>query len=169
MAHGVLPPFSSFLYSRDLACKLLECGKPEADLVLLGSAFNELRIPCEMAESSYLLLNQVKRVLEDSGLDKTRFEELDSSVEGRRFYILLIAYVLGIDGVEVLLSLIVPSVFEGGTAWKTMIGGSLDQRILSVEDKVGALIKVSVRDMSLHKPVLQDLEVLESFIDMYSR
>lgn len=169
MAHGILPPFSDFLYSRDLMRTMLEGGEPGADLVLLGNAFNELRIPFVVATPFYSLLYQVKKALERSGLDAKRMEELDNSLEGRRFHTLLIAYVLDIEGAEPLLGSIAPSVFEEGAMWRTAIGGSLDQRILSVEDRVGALIKAIAKDASLQKPVPHVSEKLERFLGSYSQ
>ncbi|WP_165062930.1 MULTISPECIES: hypothetical protein [unclassified Adlercreutzia] len=165
MAHGIIPPFSNFLITRDLILKLSSDGIPKDDLVLLGNAANEVQVPLEIAEDYYGILNQIRYYLGASLFDVSALFDDPCTIEQRRLLGLLIAYVLDVSGSEEILELLLPLLKDESHTWMTLINGPLDSRIQSVENDLGYLIKIGAKDIVTQKPLQGGYENLERMIN----
>lgn len=153
MAHGVIPPFSNYLVSRDFFQKVPIDRALTDDVALLGEAANEVVVACEVAQ---MLQSITRRAYHDYlayGFLDLRDAEGAFSLSERRFVSLLTAVMLDLDGAVDALGKLLPYMRQtGASEWRVLLDGAMDSNVRAVEDELGQLVKDGSKDVCTHVP-----------------
>lgn len=153
MAHGVIPPFSNYLVSRDFFKKVPIDSALNEDVNLLGEASNEVTVVCEIAEIIQTITRRAYHDYLAYGFVDLRDSKGDFQFAERRFISLLLAVTLDLDGARDAVGKLLPYMREPkDTGWRTLVGGVMDSNIREVEDELGLLVKEGSKDIYVHTP-----------------
>lgn len=165
MAHGVIPPFSDYLVSRDFFEKVPIDRTMTEDVELLGEAANEVVVACEVAQ---MLQSLTRRAYHDYlayGFADLRDADGAFPLSERRFVSLLLAVTLDLDGADEALGKLLPFMRSARVAeWRTLVGGAMDSNIRTVENELGHVIKEGLKDVCMHVPEKIGFEHLEAIL-----
>lgn len=153
MAHGVIPPFSNYLVTRDFFQKVpIDCALTE-DVELLGEAANEVVVACEVAQ---MLQSITRRAYHDYlayGYSDLRDGDGAFQLSERRVIALLAAVMLDLDGAEDALGKLLPHMKRSAPKeWRILVDGVMDSNIRAVEDELGQIVRDGSKDVCTHVP-----------------
>lgn len=153
MAHGVIPPFSNYLISRDFFCKVPMDQVLTKDVLLLGEASNEVIVACEVAQ----MLQGITRLAYHDYLAYGFIDLRDSDgtfrLSERRFVSVLVAVMLDLNGAGDALAKLLPHMRDSqSSAWRLLVDGAMDSTIRVIEDELGQIVKNGSKDVCVHVP-----------------
>lgn len=153
MAHGIIPPFSNYLVTRDFFQKVPIDRALTEDVELLGEAANKVVVACEVAQ---MLQSITRRAYHDYlayGFSDLRDANGSFQLSERRFIALLTAVMLDLDGAESALGKLLPHMRDSEPKeWRVLVDGVMDSNIRAVEDELGQIVKDGSKDVCVHVP-----------------
>ena len=162
MAHGVIPPFCGMLICEAFVDELCRMKAPCEDLVLLGNAQNEVRVPQEIVEAYFEIFKKTQHQYLTAGCPSLRSEDGSFSRDAQLVVAVLLGVALGLDYAEQCVRGLSKPLLEGNVSeWRVLANGPLRAKIQMVQEELGMLVKEGAKDVYTHVPEDLGYERLE--------